>query len=800
MKTLAGILVLLGSCLCGQVSGQPTEVTVFGLPDVTSASIAARVEVAVMQRFLELHPDVKLKNGSGIKIEGGANTMDMVPLMQIAGDISPDVIYVNFRFSETYIEKGFLKPLDKYIARMDPKELARRFPPAVRQVCYRKGPDGKMHWYAVPTNRLVRVMIYRRDLFAKAGLNPDRPPRTWDELEAYGRKLCIPAEGKRGIGMTSGNGSAWDFVNFAWSRGADIVAQDKNGEWGPRFNTQEMVDALNYYVRINCKKWKAPNGKIYRGVTDRDPAPDIMRPGDPIAIFFQYLDDKVNIYQPEILGFAPFPDAEPGLTSASEVNSAMFGMFAGVKDPKVERAAFEYLSFIDSDEANRIRVKMYIQRGFGKIISPLLLKQFGYTDYLKQVDPRWSKVYSDAMTSGKPEPFGKNCTVIYKELARPIEQALNDQTVISALDRGDEKAVKARLWEILNRAQSETAKRMFGILPAKIRILRHYLTLIFLFITASVFAFATCFLFKSFKRDAPPQTPGQKKSFYAYLLLMPAVAGVITWQYYPLMRGTIMAFQDYNAMGSSKFIGVANFSELLFDPNFWHSVYVTLLYTGLYISFAFVSPIVLALLLSEVPRGKILFRTIFYLPAVLSGLVMIFLWKSFYKPTGLLNTLLGSVGIHLSQSWLGDPKLAMIAVLLPIIWAGMGPGCLIYLAALKTIPEELYEAAEVDGAGIRRKIFNITLPSIKMLILINLVGAVTGAFMSSEMIFAMTGGGPYTPSGATEVVGLQLFYTAFLYLKFGLANAMGWVLGFMLIGFTMIQLRNLSRVEFKGGR
>ena len=247
-------------------------------------------------------------------------------------------------------------------------------------------------------------------------------------------------------------------------------------------------------------------------------------------------------------------------------------------------------------------------------------------------------------------------------------------------------------------------------------------------------------------------------------------------------------------------MGMENFCTVLFAPGFWHSVYTTLVYTGLYMLFAFVSPIFLALLLSEIPRGKMFFRTVFYLPAVLSGLVVVFLWKSFYKPAGLLNTVLGHVGIHISGSWLDSPSLAMAAVLLPVVWAGMGPGCLIYLAALKTIPGEFYEAAEVDGAGVIKKVTSITLPGIKMLVLINAIGAFIGAFMTSETILAMTGGGPYTPYGATEVVGLQLFYTAFMYLKFGVANAMACVLGFMLIGFTMMQLRNLSRVEFKGGR
>lgn len=312
------------------------------------------------------------------------------------------------------------------------------------------------------------------------------------------------------------------------------------------------------------------------------------------------------------------------------------------------------------------------------------------------------------------------------------------------------------------------------------------------------------YLMRLFSRSAPGQTPGQRKTIFAALLILPAALSILVWQYFPLIRGTLMAFQDYNVMGNSPFVGVRNFAEVLFDANFWHSIYVTVLYTGLYMVFAFISPILLALLLTEVPKGKIFFRTIFYLPAVLSGLVVVFLWKTFFKPAGLLNQLLAPMmdyfHVTMNFNWLEQPSLALIATLLPVIWAGVGPGCLIYLAALKTIPEEFYEAADVDGAGVIRKTFSITLPSMKMLVLINAIGAFIGAFMSSESIFALTGGGPYTPYGATETVGLQLFYQAFIYLRFGIANATAWVLGFMLIGLTMFQLKNLSKVEFKGGR
>ena len=128
-----------------------------------------------------------------------------------------------------------------------------------------------------------------------------------------------------------------------------------------------------------------------------------------------------------------------------------------------------------------------------------------------------------------------------------------------------------------------------------------------------------------------------------------------------------------------------------------------------------------------------------------------------------------------------------------MVWAGMGPGCLIYLAALKGIPDDYYEAADIDGASFIDKILFVVFPMLKALILINFVGAFIGSwYAAAGNILLMTGGG-----GNTEVADLHIWYKAYTYLKFGPATAMAWMLGFMLIGFTVHQLQILSRVEFR---
>lgn len=296
--------------------------------------------------------------------------------------------------------------------------------------------------------------------------------------------------------------------------------------------------------------------------------------------------------------------------------------------------------------------------------------------------------------------------------------------------------------------------------------------------------------------------------------MAPAVLTILVWAYYPLLRGMVMAFQDYRILGGSHFVGLDNFIEAVGRDTFWIAILNSLIYAVMSLALGFFVPIILALMLNEVPRGKMFFRTVYYLPAVTSVLVIMFLWKWFYDPSprGLFNTLIAFYNqaaisfSHLipavshwvipSQTWLQNPKLAMLCVILPGIWAGAGPGSIIYLAAMKSIPEDMYEAADLDGASVWRKVWSITLPTLKPLIIINFVGAFIGSFKAMENIFIMTGGGPLN---ATHTIGLEIWYNAFMYLKFGYATAAAWIMGSMLIGFTMYQLKILRNVRFSAG-
>jgi multiple sugar transport system permease protein len=180
-----------------------------------------------------------------------------------------------------------------------------------------------------------------------------------------------------------------------------------------------------------------------------------------------------------------------------------------------------------------------------------------------------------------------------------------------------------------------------------------------------------------------------------------------------------------------------------------------------------------------------------------AGLVLLYTCASLAKPVlaqqgaSLFRRLL--MAPQEPRRWLQDSNTAMLACVIPLLWAGAGPGCLIYLAALKGIPDELYEAADMDGATFIDKILFIVFPMLRVLLTINFVGVFIHSWLhASANVLAMTGG-----ASGTEVADLHIFYKAFMFLKFGPATAMAWMLGFMLIAFTVYQLQILSKIEFR---
>ncbi|MCG3181056.1 MAG: hypothetical protein BIFFINMI_03424 [Phycisphaerae bacterium] len=719
-------------------------------------------------------------------------------------------------------------------------------------------------------------------------------------------------------------------------------------------------------------------------------------------------------------------------------------------------AAVRLITYVSSDEAEEIRVRKSVENGLGTTLNPVLLRKYGYDDIADQIPPEYEKAMRNIYRVGRAVPALPNYRGFQQFLA-----SLADRVVIEGQDPAD----------ACRTVNATTNKRFLtdpnpNLMQSRRRIAWVVFGVVGLGLLLAAFFMARQLVVGLSSHagvDADLGSVGQRTTWRthlaAWLFLGPAVATIALWSYVPLAWGSVMAFQDFHIVQPTHWIGLDNFIRIFVDPEFYKVLGNTLWYVFLALSLGFLAPIFLALLLNEIPWARIFFRTVFYLPAITSGLVILFMWKKFYDTSeaGLLNTLLlrlnelplpavfalkllgillipavivalfnlplmdnietklgrslaaalpvagtlwlgfrapgdllplpaglagrtllafsagghayrvdvgplvwaiGAIALfvaglgmlraafacehefssrripwawpaivllfaagwllrqatgaevsplaassHMAQLfllllpltglwpllrrllgrehtpretmylvlraktkgtvpfsargkgdcppsgarrasivlglavaigalaafacpgspmrlafyhlfarlpgyhgwlfrpfifepllWLKDKDLAMICIILPGVWAGMGPGCLIYLAGLKGIPDEVYEAADLDGASAMQKAWTITFPHLAALMIINFVGAFIGAFQSSQNVLVMTAGGP---ADATMVLGLRVWLDAFVLLKFGYATALAWILGLMLIGFTMYQISILKRVEFK---
>ncbi|RAS64973.1 carbohydrate ABC transporter membrane protein 1 (CUT1 family) [Lentzea atacamensis] len=277
---------------------------------------------------------------------------------------------------------------------------------------------------------------------------------------------------------------------------------------------------------------------------------------------------------------------------------------------------------------------------------------------------------------------------------------------------------------------------------------------------------------------------------YGFLSAALVVFAVFSW--WPIVRGVVLSFQQVNFVTSPDWVGWENFERLFADPLFAVAWRNTFYFTALALVIGFGVPFFTAVVLNELRHAKGYFRLLVYLPVMLPPVVTALLWKWFYDPgPGLFNSVLRGLGLPTSQ-WLDSSSTSMISLVLVITWANMGSATLIYLAALQTIPGELYEAADLDGAGILKKIRHVTIPQTKFVILMLLLLQVVATMQIFTEPFVMTGGGP---EESTVTVLLLLYRYAFYYNDFGTASAMSLILFAVLGVFSFLYLKLTRKAD-----
>ena len=285
-------------------------------------------------------------------------------------------------------------------------------------------------------------------------------------------------------------------------------------------------------------------------------------------------------------------------------------------------------------------------------------------------------------------------------------------------------------------------------------------------------------------------TPAAKKEAKeGYLFILPWLVGFLIFTFGPLVASIFLSLSKWDIFSEPEFIGMANYAKMFGDPLFKKSLWNTFYYTIFSIPLGMAGGLSLALLLNQKVKGLPIFRTLFYLPSVTSGVAVALLWKWIFNPEfGIANAILGWFGLPALQ-WLSSPNWAMPALIIMSLW-GVGGGMLIYLAGLQGIPAQLYEAAELDGAGTWSCFINITLPMLSPTLFFQLITGIIGSFQIFTQAFVMTNGGPVN---ATLFYVLYLYRNAFQWWKMGYASALAWFLFIVILLLTLLQFKLSKR-------
>ena len=760
-------------------------------------------------RFTAEHPEIRPLQWGGLTLPGAGGRATF--MLALAGGTAPDVYKAWFHILRHDVDEGFCYPLNEWLGedtdgdgRLSDAEAKwpgwKDVPQLWRDVATK---DGKV--YAVPTPGFAYYgLVYRKDLVAAAGLDPETPPRTWEDFAKWCDRLSY-REGESRPGVQKGQRALgienrpWGFLPWVGAAGGDVIrkkprsAQPSSSEWEACFDSPECLRAAGFLHSLitNDVVRALPQLSLHNEVAK------LFQQGEIVCVFggedlVAYLTENLN-FPAEQIGLMPFPAADENCRPVLQAHKHFYAMTEGVaRRPKEERdRVWACVNELTSPTVYDETVRKNVAEGRARWCLPSDLRRLGYLEHLAEIPPGILRMYDD-LAAGRiravTEPYvgfwqGASDLVSRRFLGLLLSDAGQDFDYEAALKSITEDANRGLMFSADKRdieARRPLARVIFGIV------------LIVAVVCVGLVMKGRTEIRKS---GNPVGEVSAGRRLIPWLFLLPAVLSIALWSYWPLLRGAVMAFQDYRIVGAGSWEGLDNFIRVASDPGFWKAWGRTLQYVGITLLLGFTTPILLALLLSEIPRGKVFFRTVYFLPHLTSALVVTLMWKMMFDPTenGVLNQVLAVFGVA-RHAWLQDPAWAMTCCILPGVWAGAGMASLIYVAALHSLPPDYYEAAAIDGAGILGRFRHVTLPQLMPLMVINFVGAFIAAFQGMGSIFLLTFGGP---GDATTVLSLSIWKEAYNNLRFSMATTMAWFLGVALIGFTYLQIRFLRRVEFR---
>lgn len=303
--------------------------------------------------------------------------------------------------------------------------------------------------------------------------------------------------------------------------------------------------------------------------------------------------------------------------------------------------------------------------------------------------------------------------------------------------------------------------------------------------------------------SAPGTTPRRlnarhREALFGYIFISPWIIGFVVFTAGPMIASLFMSFTNYSILGSVNWVGAENYIHLVHDSLFWKSLRVTFVFSLISVPLDVLASLGIALLMNRPMRGRALFRALFYLPELVPAVAASILWIWAYNTNfGIFNYILHFLGVP-PIPWLESSSWVIPSFIILSLWTAGGSRMIIFLAGLQTVPKELIEAAQLDGANAWARFRHITLPMISPVLLFNLILTTIGAFQVFTSPYVMTNGGP---ANSSLFYVLYIYQNAFQYMKMGYATALAWVLFVILLVFTIFQFRIMRNwIHYQGAR
>ena len=783
---LLGLALLLGGCS----RPQPAKVrlVVWGM----ESGEETQGQDAAVAEFMRRHPHLQVS-----MLSMGAGEMNPQKLMTaIAGAVPPDLVRQDRFTIGDWASRDAFRPLDDLIRRdgIKPTDF---YPACWAEAVYR----GRT--YAIPHGTDDRALYYNRELFRRAGLDPNRPPRTWEQLIEYATRLTHRRRdgSYQQIGFIPNYGNSWLYL-YSWQQGGGFMSPDGRTCTlaNPR-TTKALAWMVSVYDRLGGAEPISAFTSTFQG-NELDPfliGKVAMKTDgnwvlNSIARYRPRLDFAVApapVPSERLAGRPPF-DREPAFITWSGGFS-----FAIPRGARHVEEAWAFVKWMTSVEGNLVaaRAQAAYNRKIGRYYVPTMTAHIPSDEAVFAAfgprDPKFRdalRTFMDLMRVSKFRPVTFVGQRLWDEHVRAFEQAIYHKQAAAAALAASQATVQRELDKVFARGRYPLLNWWWPILAG------------LLFVAAVLYL-----LVRKIRQAGPVGRLLRKEAVAGYLFAAPWMVGFLLFTLGPILVSVVLSLCDYDVLHPARFVGLENYRSILgsdwpyVSKALYNAAYLALL--GIPLGMA--TGLAIAMLLNAKVLGMTWYRTLYYLPAIVPTVASAVLWLWVLNPYdyGLINsfwkaTLTAWWAIP-PPTWLASEQWAKPALVIMGLW-GAGSGMIIWLAGLQEVPQHLYEAAEIDGATAWHKFRHVTLPMLSPTIFFNLIMGTIGALQTFEGIYVMTNGAG-GPVDATMVPVLYLFNNAFRFFKMGFASALAWLLFWIVLVLTLAQIKLAPRwVHYEG--